>query len=223
MASPKNYRTSLSILAVIAAAVPSLPVAISALSPISVARAATTDASSLAALAQMVARGEDSVSPDYVRNRILAAQNDFILVDLRDPTAFAAGHIKSAINVPLATIFDADQVVKLRKVPQVIVYGADTSQAAEAAILLRVAGVPAMGMLGGLEGWTNGLAEQSAGQTASIVRALNNCPDVAPVAIPPLETAAPASNAGAPASAMPSTAAPAKPKAAPIQLNGTCG
>ncbi|MDE8342200.1 MAG: rhodanese-like domain-containing protein [Acidocella sp.] len=225
MAKRKMYQPSLSALAVIAAMVPCLPAAVSALTPFAAAEAATTDASSLAALAQMVVRGEDSVSPDYVRNKILAAQNDFILVDLRDPSAFAAGHIEGAINVPLTTIFDPNQIVKLRRVPQVIVYGNDTGQAAETAILLRVGGVPAMGMLGGLGAWTKGLDEEATGRSAAIVRALNNCPDIVPAAIPPLNVAVPAGFVTAPAPSAPAMSgpAPAKPKAAPIQLNGTCG
>jgi rhodanese-related sulfurtransferase len=210
-----------------AAMTPSLPAAISALNPIAVAQAATPGDASLASLAQMVARGDDLVTPDYLKQRILAAQGDFTLVDIRDPADFATGHISGAVNVPLAKLLDPSEIVVLRRMPQVIVYSGATDPAAQSAVLLRVAGVPAMALSGGLGAWANGLTQDAGqSQSAAVVRALNDCPDLTPAVIPALGAAPPASALPAAAPAATPAAAPtptAKPKSGPVQLNGMCG
>ncbi|HQT46728.1 MAG TPA: rhodanese-like domain-containing protein [Acidocella sp.] len=200
---------------------PSLPAAISALNPIGIAQAATPGDASLASLAQMIARGDDLVTPNYLKQRLLAARGDFTLVDIRDPADFAAGHISGAVNIPVAKLLDPAEIVVLRRKPQVIVYSGATDPAAQSAVLLRVAGVPAVALSGGLGAWANGLTQDtSQPQSAAIVRALNDCPELTPAVIPALNAAPPAAT---PAAA-PATPAPAaKPKPGPVQLNGMCG
>lgn len=222
MSKARRLVSTVSILAAAASVVPALPPALSALSPMGVAHAAPAKRPSLQTLAQVVARGEAMITPDALRRLILSGRPTFALVDLRAPEAFAAGHIRGAVNIPLAKLLDEDQIVRLRRKPQVIVYARNADEAGQAMILLRVAGVPAVTLAGGLAAWTKGLSKEAAAeQSAAIVRALNSCPDVTPTAIPPLKSAP----AAAPASGAPA-AAPAQPKGhkkPTINLKGICG
>jgi rhodanese-related sulfurtransferase len=222
MAKARRLTTTLSILAAAASVVPSLPPALSSLSPISAAHAATNDRPSLKTLAQIVARGEDMITPEALRSLILAGSPAYALIDLRSPEAFAAGHIREAVNVPLARLLDEGQVVRLRRNSQVIVYGQTADEAGQATILLRVAGVPAVALAGGLQAWTQGLTKEAAqAQSAAIVRALNTCPDITPAAIAPLGgSPAAAPTTGQPA---PAPAAPSGGKKPAINLKGICG
>lgn len=221
MTKPKPRAPTLTMLAVAVGMIAPLPAPVSALSPLAVARAASTDDASLEALAQTVSRHEDQVTPERLQNLILAKRRDYTLVDIRAPEAFAAGHIQGAENIPLPALMAAGKIVKLRRLPQVIVYADTTDQAAQAAVMLRMSGVPALQLAGGLEAWARHLdAQAEQPQSAAIVRALNACPEPAAAVIPPLNTSAPEP---APQAA-PAQAAPAAPKkAAPVILNGMCG
>ncbi|WP_298282231.1 rhodanese-like domain-containing protein, partial [Acidocella sp.] len=162
---PRSPKTRLSTLLRL---IPALPVAVAAVQPLAAARAATPDQPSLDALAQMVARGDDMVSVDYLKARILAARGDFTLIDIRAPDEFAAGHIKGAVNLTVPQLLSPDEVVKLRRMPQVILYGTNSAAAAQAAVLLRLSGVAAMALSGGVQAWASTL--QAA--PASLVREL---------------------------------------------------
>ncbi|WP_297366540.1 rhodanese-like domain-containing protein [Acidocella sp.] len=208
---PRTPKTRLSTLLRL---IPALPMAVAATQPLAAARAATPDQPSLDALAQMVARGDDMVSVDYLKARILAARGDFTLIDIRAPDEFAAGHIQGAVNLTVPELLSPDEVVKLRRLPQVILYGTDSSAAAQAAVLLRLSGVAAMALSGGVQAWASTLQAAPADQ-AAITRALNGCPETMPgaatsPAVPPLPAA-------------PAQTTPAKPKTGPVQLNGMCG
>ncbi|MGP0106044.1 rhodanese-like domain-containing protein [Rhodoblastus sp.] len=218
-AKARRLTSTLSLLAAAASIAPALPPALSSLSPIGAAHAASDVRPSLQTLAQVAARGEDVITPDGLRGLILAGRPTYKLVDLRSPEAFAAGHIRDAVNIPLARLLDEDQVVALRRVPQVIVYADTPSEAGQATVLLRLAGVPSVALAGGLEAWSKGLTKEAAqAQSAAIVRALNSCPDMTPAAMP--ASAAPPA-APAPAGAAPN--APKGPKNPPINLKGICG
>jgi rhodanese-related sulfurtransferase len=60
------------------------------------------------------------VSPAELQAMIDAGVNDFIVVDVRDATEYAAGHIPAAINIPVATF--ASQSGQLDKKKKIIVY-----------------------------------------------------------------------------------------------------
>lgn len=221
MTKARRCPSTLSLLAVAAGMITPLPAAVSALSPLGLVQAASTADASLQSLAQVVARHEDEVTPEHLQALILAKRRDYTLVDIRAPEAFAAGHIRGAANIPLPRLMAADEIIRLRKLPQVIVYADATDQAAQATVMLRMSGVPALQLAGGLHAWARWIDKQAAEpEAASIVRALNACPEPAAAAIPPLNTAAPPAAAGqAPAKAVP----PAPKKAAPVILNGMCG
>lgn len=209
----------LSLLAIVAA-VPALPAAVPALSPLCVAWANASKSTSLQSLAQVVARGEDMITPEHLRFLILSNRRDFSLIDVRTQQEFVSGHIQGAMNISIPKLLEPAEVVRLRRMPRVILYADNTARAAEAATLLRVAGVPALTLEGGLVGWAQHLSSGAKRpETAAIVRALNLCPEITPASIAPLAP----NPTMAPTTAAPSTL-PAKPKSkAPVNLNGMCG
>lgn len=110
-------------------------------------------------LALDAGNASDHVSPGRLADWLIEGRTDFLLVDLRDPADFAKYHIPSAINVPLATLA-ADFAPRSERV---ILYGNAAMHAAQAWLLLRAAGFPAVYLLpGGLEAWKDEVLYPSA-------------------------------------------------------------
>jgi rhodanese-related sulfurtransferase len=218
----KPSRRRLSQLALAFGTIPALPMAIPALAPFGIARANAPDAATLQTMAQAVARGENLVTAVHLRSLILAQRHDFTLIDLRSPSDFAKAHIQGATNIPLPKLVDASEIVKLRRSPLVIIYSTKTDEAAQGVVLLRLSGVTAVALQGGLVAWSNAIAADATPQTASIVRALNNCPEPAPAIIPALGSVIPASTTAPTPAQAPAPAAKPKGKTK-INLNAMCG
>ena len=204
------------------AALPLLVPAVSALAPMDVVRAATPRHVDLQALAQAAARGDDEISAAHLRRLLSEHRGNFTLVDIRTPEQFAQAHIRGAVNVPLARLLDPAELVRLRKSPQVIVYSQTSDKQAQATALLRVAGVPALGLAGGLAGWAHALDKWSGERESfAIVRALNECPQASPQPMPSLQPAAP-TEAAPPAKTPAAPAAPGTKSRARVNLRGMC-
>jgi rhodanese-related sulfurtransferase len=86
-------------------------------------------------------------------DRVLARRDDHLLLDLRSPTAFAAGHIKTARPAVLLELLDPAGAAQLPAGRDLIVYADDGGSSAQAATLLRVAGHRAFYLQGGYQGW----------------------------------------------------------------------
>lgn len=79
---------------------------------------------------------------------------DFVLLDVRTPTLFAAGHVPGAVNMPVRTIGEP----RLAEFPSdtlFVVYcaGPHCNGANKAALKLARLGRPVKEMIGGLTGW----------------------------------------------------------------------
>ncbi|MET3653789.1 rhodanese-like domain-containing protein [Dyella japonica] len=79
---------------------------------------------------------------------------DFILLDVRTPTLYAAGHVPGALNLPTRTISEQ----RLAEYPAdtlFVVYcaGPHCNGANKAAVKLAQLGRPVKEMIGGLTGW----------------------------------------------------------------------
>lgn len=79
---------------------------------------------------------------------------DFVLLDVRTPTLYAAGHVPGAINMPTRTIGEQ----RLAEYPAgtlFVVYcaGPHCNGANKAAVKLAQLGRPVKEMIGGLTGW----------------------------------------------------------------------
>lgn len=208
-------------------------------------RAADIDVGRLQALAQTVSRNDDQISAATLNDWIIKDRGDFRLIDLRAAADFSAGHIKGAVNIPLPRLIDAKELARLRAMPHVVVYAATSDQAAQAALLLRLAGVKALSLSGGFMAWAeqslmpresaDGVQAREAARRAAVIRALNNCPRLPDAKIPPLQPAAapaaPAASAaptvlqpgpgGPPPGKGPAQKAPKQD--VPIILEGGCG
>lgn len=216
MARASKHRSILSILTVAAGSVPVLPASLVVMAPAGLALAASPAGQPPQTLAQAIARGDVEIAQPQLQALILAQRQDYTLVDIRAPDAFAAGHILNARNIPLAQLGAPEQINILRRSPQVIVYADSTVAAAEAAVMLRGAGVMARALSGGITDWARSIdAAATKPDQQAIVRALNTCPEVSLAPIP----APAAASVAAPAA----PAAPAARPRAPINLNGMCG
>jgi rhodanese-related sulfurtransferase len=188
------------------------------------------NAETLAALARQIARGEDHVTADQLAKWLVEDRRDFALIDLRSAEDFAAGHIKGAANVALPQLLRNDSIAKLPAKKRIVLYANDTRRAAQAAAVLRLAGIEAFSLLGGYVYWAEhaldpkaALADADAPDLArrqAIARFLKECPRLPEATIFP-PGAAPAAMAPAPAAA-PAPGAPPKTDA-PIVLEGQCG
>jgi rhodanese-related sulfurtransferase len=96
------------------------------------------------------AAGADPVAPAQLADWLVEGRNDFQLVDVREPAAFAAYHLPGAVNVPLATL-SADVASRAERL---ILCADQGPAAAQAWFVLRAAGFRAVHLLaGGLDAW----------------------------------------------------------------------
>ena len=102
---------------------------------------------------RVIVRGEDSVEVPALAQRIVADRRDYVLVDLRSAAAFRDEHILGATNIAVTDILQPERAREIARGRTLILYSEQTAEAAQAAILLRVAGVDAMALRGGFEGW----------------------------------------------------------------------
>ncbi len=128
---------------------------------------ASMDVHGLQQVAQVVARGEDRVGVEELSHWIIEGRKDFVLIDLRKPDAFAAGHIQGAQNVPLAELISEPKLAALPGGRKLIVYSADSAEAAAGAALLRVAGRTALAVKGGYDAWDRQIAHPDIPAVAS--------------------------------------------------------
>jgi rhodanese-related sulfurtransferase len=101
-------------------------------------------------LALGVQRDADHVRPQDLADWIIAGRSDYRLVDARDERSFAAYHVPTAENLPLASLAAAD----LGRNEKVVVYADGELQTAQAWFVLKAAGYSGVHVLdGGLAGW----------------------------------------------------------------------
>ncbi|MCE9579855.1 MAG: rhodanese-like domain-containing protein [Deltaproteobacteria bacterium] len=110
-------------------------------------RTATVDAKELLT---RVERQEDHVTPAELATWIIEGRADYRLIDIRDERAFAAYHIPTAENVPLAQIADGG----LARTDKIILYGDGGIHAAQAWMVLSGMGYTrTYTLLEGLDAW----------------------------------------------------------------------
>lgn len=104
------------------------------------------------ALALEAGNQADQVKPAELADWIVKGNNNFLLVDLRTPEAYATYHIPGAVNIPL-TQLTPDFA---RRNERIIFCSDNDVQAAQAWFLIRAQKFPAVYMLsGGIEAWKN--------------------------------------------------------------------
>jgi rhodanese-related sulfurtransferase len=84
----------------------------------------------------------------------LINREDAIIIDVREPAEFGAGHVLGAKNVPLARLAAPTPDLLKRKERPVIVYCDGSDRAAKAAAALKKAGFArVMNLSGGIKAW----------------------------------------------------------------------
>ncbi len=119
---------------------------------------------SLTEVASAVGRGEDRVTPARLADWLAAGT--ITVVDLRSREAFGAGHIRDAVHLPLAEAVSAAGRERLTG-RKAVVYGEDSAPGAQAAVLLRLAGIEAYSLDGGYRGWLSHLGQPVAAGAAN--------------------------------------------------------
>lgn len=89
-----------------------------------------------------------------VHEALNAAAQDFVVIDVRGPESFAAGHVPGAINIPHRKII-ARRMAEFAKGLTFVVYcaGPHCNGANKAAIRLARLDLPVKMMIGGITGW----------------------------------------------------------------------
>jgi rhodanese-related sulfurtransferase len=89
-----------------------------------------------------------------VHESLKSANPDFIVVDVRGPSAFGKGHVKGAINIPHREM-TATRMAEYPKDKVFVVYcaGPHCNGANKAALRLARLGLPVKMMIGGVTGW----------------------------------------------------------------------
>jgi hypothetical protein len=111
-------------------------------------------AATFADLASAIIHRQDQVGADTLADWIIQGKHDFMLVDVRPQEAFAAGHIQSAQSMPLSYLVERRTISGLPRDRRLILYSNGNREAAQAVVMLRLAGLNAYALLGGYEFWT---------------------------------------------------------------------
>jgi rhodanese-related sulfurtransferase len=139
---------------------PSIPIIFSVLGALSVTACSDhggkspLGAGNFDQVAQAVARRDDRVSAADLAGWIIQGKRDFVLIDLRPANDFASGHIDGARNVAVPELLSPQQMKTLPKDRKVVVYSQGSETAAQAVVLLRLAGYDADLLQGGYNFWT---------------------------------------------------------------------
>lgn len=82
------------------------------------------------------------------------AENDPFILSIRSVDHYALGHIPGAVNIPLSSLFTADNLARLPMDKQIVVYCYTGHTASQATALLNVNGYDAVCLTWGMCSWT---------------------------------------------------------------------
>jgi rhodanese-related sulfurtransferase len=100
----------------------------------------------------------DYHDPAELSRLIEAGQPDHLVVDVRTPEEYAAGHIPTAINIPVTEIGEKPPAVD--KAEQIVVYCRSGARSAKAKAILEGLGFTGVTDFGGLSRWTGRLVKE---------------------------------------------------------------
>ena len=120
------------------------------------------DQNALDQAARAIQRAEDRLDAAALADRLVAGREPVVLVDLRPERDFEAVHIKGARNVAITDLLSAAGRSALASGPTPVLVSATGAQAAQAAVLLRMAGISAYVLEGGYAAWLRAINPASA-------------------------------------------------------------
>jgi rhodanese-related sulfurtransferase len=106
-----------------------------------------------AAMVRAMIDEKDHVTATELAQWVVEKRSDFQLIDIRLPWQFDDYHIPTAINIPLAQLFEDQGLKQLSRTQKVVVYGLGAGHAAEAQLLLSMKGYNALSLKEGLTAW----------------------------------------------------------------------
>ena len=114
---------------------------------------AAVDQAALDRTARAIVRAEDRVAAPDLADLLISDRSSVTVLDLRPKAHFEAGHIEGARHGELTALLSPDGRAALADGSRLVLVSADGSQAAQAAALLRVAGIHAEALDGGYAAW----------------------------------------------------------------------
>lgn len=116
----------------------------------------------ISVLAQDIVRGEGSITVPALSERLVEGRKDFMLIDVRPQPQYQQRHIRTASHMPVTELLKPDSIAGLPTDRDVILYSGDTTSAAQAAVILRMSGIPAYSLIGGYHHWTAYMTDPAA-------------------------------------------------------------
>lgn len=93
------------------------------------------------------------LQPSEILARIQSGKNDFVLVDVRSSKEFKAWHLPQAINIPYRFIAELENLAKLPKDKEIILYCNAGHESTKALSILRMLDYKAFSMKWGMIAW----------------------------------------------------------------------
>jgi rhodanese-related sulfurtransferase len=104
-------------------------------------------------VARTIIHGGDQVSAETLADWLIKGRQDFVLIDVRSQKAYENGHIESAMSLPLTYLLEPGVLSDLPSDRLIVLYANGIREAAQAAVMLRLAGIQASTLLGGYNAW----------------------------------------------------------------------
>ena len=117
-------------------------------------------------LVQGIVQETDRVTPQELARWIVEKRTDFQLIDVREPWKFDDYHIPTAINIPLAQLFEPAGLKQLSRAKKTVLYGSGQGHAAQAQLLLSMKGYNVLSVREGINGWWYDLMTPTSLQTS---------------------------------------------------------
>ena len=97
-------------------------------------------------------RMSDDTPPEIDVEELAAAREDGLLVDVREPDEYVAGHVPGAVLIPMGQL--ANRMAEIDKTSRVFVICASGNRSSAITDLLRGTGFDAVSVAGGTVAWT---------------------------------------------------------------------
>jgi rhodanese-related sulfurtransferase len=104
-------------------------------------------------LARSIAKSEDHIGPHTLAQWMVEERKDFVVIDIRSPQDYAAGHIDGATNITVDDLLDLSTLRRLPRHKAIVLYSNATGRAGQATVVLRLAGLNAYALNGGFVYW----------------------------------------------------------------------
>jgi rhodanese-related sulfurtransferase len=106
-----------------------------------------------AAAAQTMLDEKDHVTASELAQWLIEKRTDYQLIDIRLGWQYDDYHIPTAVNIPLAGLFQPEGLKKLDRSKKIVVYGLGAGHAAEAQLLLSMKSYNALSLKEGISAW----------------------------------------------------------------------